>query len=176
MIYYKQASSQKELEQILSLQQKNLANSLTLDELENEGFLTVEHSMEILQAMNDECGHIIALEDGKVIGYALCMHPKFADSIEVLKPMFAEINKAVADKTNYMVMGQICVSKSHRGKGLFRNLYLTMKNKLPEGFDTIITEVDGKNKRSLTAHAAVGFETLKIYTSGGKEWHLIELK
>jgi predicted GNAT superfamily acetyltransferase len=176
MIYYKQASSPKELEQILSLQQKNLAKSLTVDELENEGFLTVEHSMDILKAMNEECGHIIALEDGEVIGYALCMHPKFANSIEVLKPMFVEINKAVAGKSNYMVMGQICVSKSHRGKGIFRNLYLTMKNKLPEGFDTIITEVDGKNKRSLSAHTAVGFQTLKVYLAGEKEWHLIELK
>lgn len=176
MIYYKQASSTQELEQILSLQQKNLAKSLTTDELENEGFLTVEHSMDILQAMNEECGHIIALEDGEVIGYALCMHPKFADSIEVLQPMFVEINKAVADKSNYMVMGQICVSKSHRGQGIFRNLYLTMKNKLPEAFDTIITEVDGKNKRSLRAHATIGFQTLKVYHAGGKEWHLIELK
>lgn len=176
MIYYKQASSVQELEQILSLQQKNLAKSLTTDELENEGFLTVEHSMDILQAMNEECGHIIALEDGEVIGYALCMHPKFADSIEVLQPMFVEINKAVADKSNYMVMGQICVSKSHRGQGIFRNLYLTMKNKLPEGFDTIITEVDGKNKRSLSAHVAIGFQTLKVYPAGEKEWHLIELK
>jgi len=60
--------------------------------------------------------------------------------------------------------------------GVFRNLYLTMKEKLPDGFDTIITEVDGKNKRSLAAHAAIGFETLKIYTSGGKEWHLIILE
>lgn len=176
MIYYKQASSAQELEQILSLQQNNLAKSLTTDELENEGFLTVEHSMDILQAMNEECGHIIALEDGEVIGYALCMHPKFADSIEVLRPMFVEINKVMAGKSNYMVMGQICVSKSHRGQGIFRNLYLTMKNKLPEGFDTIITEVDGQNKRSLSAHAAIGFQTLKVYLAGEKEWHLIELK
>ncbi|RYC52114.1 GNAT family N-acetyltransferase [Flagellimonas olearia] len=173
MIYYKQASSTQELEQILSLQQKNLAKSLTTDELENEGFLTVEHSMEILQAMNEECGHIIALEDGEVIGYALCMHPKFADSIEVLQPMFVEINKAVAGKSNYMVMGQICVSKSHRGKGIFRNLYLTMKNKLPEGFDTIITEVDEKNQRSLQAHLAIGFKNLKSHMSNGQKWRII---
>ena len=176
MIYYKQASSEQELEQILSLQQQNLIKSLSTLDREKEGFLTVEHSMEILKAMNDKCGHIIAVEDGGVIGYALCMHPIFADSIEVLRPMFSEINKVVQNQDNYMVMGQICVAKSHRGKGIFRNLYLTMKNRLPEGFDTIITEVDGKNKRSLAAHAAVGFKTLKIYQSDEKEWHLIILE
>ncbi len=176
MIYYKQASSEQELEQILSLQQENLFKSLSTENQEKEGFLTVEHSMEILKAMNDKCGHIIAVENGNVIGYALCMHPIFADSIEVLRPMFSEINKVIQNANNYMVMGQICVTKSHRGKGVFRNLYLTMKNRLPEGFDTIITEVDGKNKRSLSAHAAVGFKTLKVYPSGDKEWHLIILE
>lgn len=176
MIYYKQASSEQELEQILSLQQENLLKSLSTEDQEKEGFLTVEHSMEILRAMNDKCGHIIAVENGNVIGYALCMHPVFGDSIEVLRPMFIEINKVIQNASNYMVMGQICVAKSHRGKGVFRNLYLTMKNRLPEGFDTIITEVDGKNKRSLAAHAAVGFKTLKIYPSGEKEWHLIILE
>ncbi|MER3375564.1 MAG: GNAT family N-acetyltransferase [Allomuricauda sp.] len=176
MIYYKQASSEQELEQILLLQQENLVNSLSCEDREKEGFLTVEHSMEILKAMNERCGHIIAVENGDVIGYALCMHPAFSDSIEVLQPMFIEINKVVEGKANYMVMGQICVAKNYRGKGIFRNLYLTMKNRLPEGFDTIITEVDGKNKRSLAAHAAVGFKTLKVYTDGGREWHLISLK
>ncbi|MEW2920392.1 GNAT family N-acetyltransferase [Muricauda sp. ANG21] len=176
MIYYKQASSDQELEQILSLQQKNLIKSLSHEEQEKEGFVTVEHSLEILKAMNDECGHIIAVENGDVVGYALCMHPIFGDSIEVLRPMFAEINKVMPEKNNYMVMGQICVAKSHRGKGIFRNLYLTMKNRLPEGFDAIITEVDEKNKRSLAAHAAVGFKTLKVYKSGGKKWHLIILE
>lgn len=176
MIVYKQAESVKELEQILALQQRNLPKNITLQESEQEGFLTVEHSMDVLKAMNDECGHIIAMEDGHVVGYALCMHPKFADEIEVLRPMFNEINKVVREKDNYMAMGQICVAKSHRGKGVFRNLYLTMKNRLPDGFDTIITEVDGKNKRSLAAHKAIGFETIKVYPSGEKEWYLIRLK
>ncbi len=176
MIYYKQASNDKELEQILSLQQENLIRNVSAEDREKEGFVTVEHSMEILKTMNDECGHIIAMEEGNLVGYALCMHPKFADSIEVLRSMYDEISKVIKGKANYMVMGQICIAKSHRGKGVFRNLYLTMKNRLPEGFDTIITEVDGKNKRSLAAHAAVGFETLKIYEDGGREWHLIILK
>ncbi len=176
MIIYTQATSEKELEQILSLQQENLPKNMSPEECEREGFLTVEHSMDILKAMNDECGHIIAVEDGKVIGYALCMHPKFADEIEVLKPMFEQINTLVDEPQSYMAMGQICVAKSHRGQGVFRNLYLTMRSRLPEGFDTIITEVDGKNKKSLAAHAAIGFETLKVYRSGVREWHLVALK
>lgn len=175
MICYEQASTLAQLEEILSLQQLNLPTNLTIKEKEQEGFLTVEHSLDFLKEMNDECPHITAVEYGKVVGYALSMHPMFANSIEVLKPMFYEINKVVQNNCNYMVMGQICVSKEYRGKGVFRGLYKAMKEKLPKGFDTIITEVDAKNQRSLHAHEAVGFTELKRYSSEGKEWSLIIL-
>ncbi|MEO9512385.1 MAG: GNAT family N-acetyltransferase [Flavobacteriaceae bacterium] len=176
MIAYKQASTLQELQQILTLQQQNLPKSLSNAEKEQEGFLTVEHSFGILEEMNTACGHIIAVEHEKVIGYALCMHPKFCNSIEVLKSMFQEINKLLKTHHSYMVMGQICISKEYRGKGVFRGLYKTMKEKLPTGFDTIITEVDAKNQRSFQAHKAIGFTEIKRYTSGEKEWSLILLK
>ncbi|MEM9078684.1 MAG: GNAT family N-acetyltransferase [Bacteroidota bacterium] len=176
MIEYKQAFTASELEQILVLQQKNLPKTLSKAEMQRDGFLTVEHSYDLLKEMNDICPHIIAVENKKVVGYALCMHPKFAQSIEVLKPMFHEINKAIEGKSNYMVMGQICVAKTYRRKGIFRGLYATMKAKLSAGFDTIITEVDTKNQRSLNAHRAIGFVQLKSYIADGKEWSLILLQ
>ncbi|WP_190810086.1 GNAT family N-acetyltransferase [Flagellimonas sp. S3867] len=175
MIRYAQASTIDHLVQILLLQQENLPKNLADEEKKLEGFLTVEHSLPLLKEMNDECGHIIALENEKVVAYALCMHPKYAESIEVLKPMFHEINKVVKEKDNYMVMGQICVAKSYRGKGIFRRLYETMKEKLPIGFDTIITEVDAENQRSINAHKTIGFTELKKYCSDGKDWLLITL-
>ncbi len=176
MVLYKQAETLKELEQILDLQQRNLPKNISEEESSKEGFVTVEHTLDVLKAMNGVCGHIIAVDKGQVVGYALCMHPKFAEDIEVLRPMFHEIDKIFEGKVNYMAMGQICVAKSHRGQGIFRKLYQTMKEKLPEGFDTIVTEVDGKNKRSLAAHTTIGFETLTVYLSGEKEWHVILLK
>ncbi|PRX56628.1 GNAT family N-acetyltransferase [Flagellimonas meridianipacifica] len=173
MIVYKQASTPRELEQILTLQQQNLPKSLSQNDMVKDGFLTVEHSLELLKEMNDMSQHIIAVENEKVVGYALSMHPKFAESIDILKPMFHEINKVVKKRTNYMVMGQICIAKTHRGQGLFRKLYSNMKTHLPDGFDTIITEVDTKNQRSMNAHRAVGFVELKNYSSDGKDWSLI---
>ncbi|MDC6365378.1 MULTISPECIES: GNAT family N-acetyltransferase [Flavobacteriaceae] len=177
MLSYKQASTKNELEQILALQQVNLFKSLSSKEREKEGFLTVEHNLDTLTAMNKECGHIIALQNNHVVGYALCMHPKFSDSIEVLKPMFAEINKVIkGSKSNYMVMGQVCIAKSHRGLGVFRNLYHTMKNCLPEGFDKIITEVDTNNIRSMNAHKAIGFKELSQHRVNETIWSIIALQ
>ncbi|MEM9364116.1 MAG: GNAT family N-acetyltransferase [Bacteroidota bacterium] len=176
MIAYKQASTPKELQQILALQQKNLPKNLSKEEIQRDGFLTVEHTYDLLKEMNDICPHIIALENNEVVGYALCMHPTFAESIEILRSMFYEINEVVKNRNNYMVMGQICIAKTHRSKGIFRKLYTIMKTKLPAGFDTIITEVDAKNQRSMNAHRAVGFKELKNYHSDGKDWSLIILR
>ncbi|MDT0606565.1 GNAT family N-acetyltransferase [Croceitalea rosinachiae] len=173
MTIYKQADSIDELKQILELQQKNLPKNLSPIEMKQSGFLTVEHSFELLKEMNVIAAHTIAKDGEQVIGYALSMHPEFANQIEILKPMFEEIHKVVSKNNSYMVMGQICVAKAYRGQGVFRKLYTAMKTFLPEGFTKIITEVDAKNVRSMNAHKAIGFTELKRYHSKGKDWSLI---
>jgi len=175
MITYQRATSDKELEQILELQQKNLPSAVSLEEKIKEGFVTVTHSFEVLKKMNDVCAHIIAKSNNSVVGYALCMHPEFANEIEVLRPMFNEIETIVPKIENYITMGQICIDKAFRKKGIFRKLYEHMQLALKPEFETIITEVDAKNTRSLQAHYAVGFTDLKVYTSGGQDWKLISL-
>ncbi|NNK10444.1 MAG: hypothetical protein HKP08_03795 [Flavobacteriaceae bacterium] len=50
-----------------------------------------------------------------------------------------------------------------------------MKEETSSFCDSIITEVDGRNTRSLEAHLAVGFKVVKNYISGGREWNLISL-
>ncbi|MGB5273554.1 MAG: GNAT family N-acetyltransferase [Flavobacteriaceae bacterium] len=175
MVVYKRATQDSELQQILELQQKNLIPVLTEDEKQREGFVTVSHTFEILKRMNDVCAHVIAKDGDWVVGYALCMHPRFAEEIEVLKPMFDEIGSVVPKSEKYLAMGQICIDKEYRGQGLFRHLYDRMKKGVQPEFTSIITEVDVKNARSLKAHYAVGFKLLKTYSSGGQDWHLIAL-
>lgn len=176
MITYCRASSDKELHEILMLQQQNLPLALSSEERKKEGFVTVSHSFDILRQMNDTCAHIIAKNDDHVVGYALCMHPKFANEINVLRPMFEEIESLTPKIEGYLAMGQICIDKAFRKMGLFRNLYQTMQTFATPEFAWIITEVDAKNARSLQAHYAIGFRDLKTYNSDGQEWKLIGLK
>ncbi len=138
--------------------------------------MTVSHTFDILKAMNDACPHVVAKSDGMVIGYALCMHPKFADDIVVLRPMFDEVEALHPKVENYIAMGQICVAKAYRGQGVFRKLYKTMREAVQPEFGLIITEVDAENERSLHAHYAVGFEELTTYRSEGQEWKVIWLR
>ncbi|WP_149303930.1 GNAT family N-acetyltransferase [Pareuzebyella sediminis] len=175
MITYGRVHSKKELHQILALQRKNLPMAISQLEREREGFVTVVHTFEMLEKMNDACPHLIAKSQGQVVGYALCMHPKFAEDIEVLRPMFKEINALFPKVVDYMAMGQICIEKKYRKKGIFRMLYRTMLDVLRPEYSTIITEVDSTNERSLQAHYAIGFKNLNVYRSGNREWQIVEL-
>ena len=170
---YKSTSTNEELNQILDLQKLNLNTLASQEERQSEGFITVRHDFKILKAMNDRCAHTIAKFNDQVVGYAISMVKEFKDDIPVLIPMFNKINSFVDPNLSYIVMGQICIDKAFRKQGLFRGLYNAMKEHVKHEFDTIITEVDEKNKRSLYAHHAIGFKTIHIYRSNNQNWHVI---
>ena len=172
-ISYTITSSTEELKQIIVLQQHNLPTSISQEEKKKEGFVTVQHDLSILQKMNDKQPHIIAKDRDKVVGYALCMHRDFKDEIEILRPMFAQIEKYVNPSESYITMGQICVDKAYRKQGIFRGLYHKMQDELNGKYNVLITEVAANNTRSLHAHYAVGFTDLLVYESDGVKWHLI---
>lgn len=174
MVYYKQAETLKELKQILKIQTENLPNALTKHAMENEGFVTVSHTLELLIKMNTAFPHTIATYKDSVVGYALSMSKDFGAEIEILKPMFKKISEVYSDNS-YIVMGQICITKDYRGKGLFRGLYSAMRDFTKEKFNAIITEVDTKNVRSINAHKAIGFRELTRYEADDHEWSLIVL-
>ena len=69
-IIYTTASTTEELLQILSLQRMNLKSSISAEEMNQEGFVTVEHDLDLLKRMNNACPHIIAKEDEKIVAYS----------------------------------------------------------------------------------------------------------
>ena len=173
LITYSFAKSKDDLMQILALQKKNLNQIVSSEEKEKEGFVTISHTLAILEKMNNLCPHIIAKDGHSIVGYALCMHPDYTNEITLLKSMFTEIEATLDPKVNFMTMGQVCIDISYRKQGIFRKLYAIMKTAIQPEFNTIITEVASNNTRSLQAHYAIGFKDLKVYRSNRQEWHLI---
>ena len=174
-IHYTRARSNAELQQILNLQRRNLKTSLPASEWENEGFVSVIHTLDLLREMNRICAHILAKEGERVAGYALCMHPRFSKTIDMLQPMFTKIRTLIDPTHKFIIMGQVCIDKTFRKKGILRGLYEAMHSALQSEYDSIITEVDNENQRSLQAHLALGFQTLEVYSSGERTWHLLQL-
>jgi len=178
---YSCPNSLDDFQQILALQKKNLPTSISKTEAQSQGFVTVVHTQELLESMNELGCHALAKIENRVVGYALFMSKALEVTIPLLEPMFEQFKKipfqnASLYDCNYFVMGQVCVDKDYRGQGVFQGLYNFLKEKNKTEFDFIITEVATRNKRSMRAHEKVGFEIAHIYQSKeGEEWAIVIL-
>ncbi len=179
MIEYTRAITNEDLLGILALQKANLSDALTKEEIESQGFVTVNHSYEELKNLNDIEKHLIAKEDDKVIAYLLAMTERSKYDLPVLIPMFNIFESILyADKLiascNYIVVGQVCVDKQYRGQGILDQCYAAYKDHFSNKYDFAITEIAGSNLRSLQAHKRIGFQNIHQYIAEDKtEWHIV---
>lgn len=171
-------STNEELEQILAIQQENHPSQLSEDKLKNSGFVTLLHTLDLLQEMNQIAPHIIAKVNDEVVGYALSMDPQLKNKIPILYPMFKMMdkvhyrNKKLTD-WSYYVMGQICVKDGFKRKGIFSKMYHKHKEVFQDKYDLCITEVATRNIPSIKAHEKVGFKTVYEYQDTTDKWNII---
>jgi predicted GNAT superfamily acetyltransferase len=170
--------TQRDLIDILTLQKKNTKTAIPLEEIETQGFVTVEHSLRQLENMQAKIPQIVAVKNQMLAGYALSMTRELKVNIPVLIPLFERLDslfyngRAVKD-LSYYVMGQICVDKAFRGQGVFRQLYASHKALLSGQYNYCITEVSTRNLRSMQAHYAIGFELLHRFSDTQDEWNIV---
>lgn len=172
------AEHQADWEGILALQQQNLKLESLSPEQKQDGFVTVLHTVSLLQEMAEHLGQVIAVDKGRVVGYALAMARAIEPKIPVLIPMFRMINQlsfegqALQD-ANYYVMGQVCIEQAYRGQGIFGQLYAMHRQTFSQSFDYCLTEVSTSNGRSMRAHEKVGFQTIHSFTDPTDEWNIL---
>lgn len=174
----KLAETKKELEEILTLQDRNHLDNISVEKRTSNGFVTVKHDVELLIKMNNSAQQIIAIENNKVVGYALVMLKSFSEMIPVLTPMFQmfeklEYNQKPLIEYNYYVMGQICIDESVRGTGVFQKLYSKHKECYAQQFEICLTEVSTSNSRSMSAHGKVGFKTIHSFKDETDTWNIL---
>lgn len=156
----------RDLEGILALQRASRAPT-------KDGFVTVEHTLEILRAMHALQPSVVGRDErGDVIAYALSMPKETRALLPVLEPMFAQIER-LPIAPRWYVMGQVAVAPAHRGTGLFDALYAEHRARFADRFDEIVTEVSRRNARSLRAHERVGFRTVLEFEDATDEWAII---
>jgi len=173
------SKTDQDLAQILELQQQNLAQSLSPEEINREGFVTVHHRFEELKKMNSYEESLIAKENGIVVAYLLAMTPQSKNDIPILIPMFEVFNQLVyrgkkISEYHYLVVGQVCVAKQFRGKGVLDQCYREYKVRFEKKYDFAITEIAQQNVRSMKAHERIGFKTIHRYCeSNGTDWNIV---
>lgn len=176
-----------DLRGILALQQQNLARNISAAEAVAQGFVTVAHTLESLEAMHALAPSIVARAVGQpgtsstggdVVGYALAMPVEARALVPILEPMFQKLSALSwrgrpLSSVRYYVMGQVCVAKAFRGQGVFDALYRGHERAYCERFELIVTEIATRNTRSLRAHERVGFEPLSSYRDETDEWLIV---
>src|SRR5690625_7438940 len=95
MIRIRKAENESDIRGILALQRQHLRTSENLSKDWSDGFVTLQHTDDILRQMMAESPQMIALYDGAVVGYNLSMVPHGSDTFRIWKPMmeaFENIN------------------------------------------------------------------------------------
>lgn len=179
MICVTTIKSDEEIYEVIALQKINLPQSLSQEQMGLQGFVTVVHSFTTLKKMNDTEASIIAKDDDKVIGYLLAMTNASRNDIPILIPMFEAFDDVVYHGKkiaafHYIVVGQVCVAEGYRGIGILDNCYDAYKEHFKNKYDFAITEINKNNKRSIRAHARIGFESVHSYKDAtGNEWDIV---
>ena len=178
MVTYHNSNIPADLEGIIALQKANLSANISKQEAKNQGFVTVVHDTKLLEKMGERFPHTIAKCGEQVVAYALSMTQDFRDEIPVLVPMFEKIDSLkwgniFLRDSRYVVMGQVCVSKAYRGKGIFKGLYHQMRQTMQPSFEAVVTEIAKRNTRSFRAHEKVGFQLLHEYPSASEIWQIV---
>jgi GNAT superfamily N-acetyltransferase len=168
----------EELQQILQLQKENLIQNIDDTEMQSQGFVTLQHDLQTLQQMHDLAPTVIIKDDDKVVAYALTMLKECRQLMPDLEPMFALLDKLSWNNkplTSYRfyVMGQVCIAKAYRGKGLFEQLYGHHKKVYQSCFDLFVTEISTRNHRSLRAHEKLGFKIIDVHRNNLDEWAVV---
>jgi hypothetical protein len=175
---FKRVSDPSEIIGIKVLQTSNLKFLLTEDEIQKEGFVTAEYTVPFLERMNALEPSIIAKEGDRVVGYALVATKALYGAHDLLDDLFRQIDQLTFKgvdlrETNYVVVGQLCVAKSHRGLGVVQKMYEFYRQELSDRYTYLITDVVDQNPRSVKAHLKAGFEIIGSLDYGGSRWHIV---
>ena len=178
MLQITTVSGREELEQIHQLSHLNLRQNTSADEQELEGFVTWLYSIELLEQMHKLAPSIIAKDEDRVVAYALTtlkesssFHPDLQDMFQNLSTVSYK-NQSLSSH-HFYCMGQICVAKEYRGKGIVKDLYQKHKEIYGNKYSFILTEISTRNHRSLKAHERIGFKTIHTHRDAMDEWNVV---
>lgn len=172
------AETEADLQGILDLQKENLLQNISETEKNEQGFVRVQHNLELLESLNSIEPHIIAKDGDYVAAYFLAMTKMSRNDVPMLVPMFEQFDELYyqgkkVSEYNYMAVGQVCVSKNYRGQGLFFNCYEAYRKAFEQNYNFAITEISISNARSLKAHQKVGFEVIHTFKDEYETWAIV---
>ena len=106
MVQLSLSQSTADLEGILSLQLENLSTRLSQEEKNEQGFVTIQHNLEQLQAMHAIAPHVLAKENDQVVGYVLAMT---LASFVSLRSIWVKLTQAMMTRLSAVMLAVMMV-------------------------------------------------------------------
>lgn len=178
MLYATEVTTDEELIQVNKLNQQNLKTNLAEQDQQEQGFVTWLYPVQLLQQVHAIAPGIIVKDNDKVVGYALVtpveagsFHPDLKAMMNYLETINYKDNPLSA--YSYYIMGQVCIDKEYRGKGIFNMLFQKHKELYSNKYELLVTEISTANYRSQKAHEKTGFTTIHNYKDDLDEWNVV---
>lgn len=186
------AATREHLEQICVLNRENHEENV-VDPVakKRDGFLKVAYDLETLVMLTENgTPPVIAIDQfGHVVGYVILCSRRavfaFGNRVDkedatrnstpsaLLSTLVAAADTdSLFNDTNYLIIAQICVASSFRGRGLPAALYDIVACVYGNEFPCAIAEIAQSNERSLRAHAKLGWRVREesSYSFRGVDW------
>ena len=178
MAVLKLVETEQELIGLKQLQTNNLRRLIGEEEAMKEGFVTSEYALSLLQQMHEIHPSIIVKEGEEVVGYTIVTNKEVYGAHPELDHLFntldaTEYKGALLKNSNYILIGQVCVAKSHRGQGWVPKMYDYYKSLHAKNYQYLVTDISQANKRSVRMHQKIGFETIGVIEQVGTGWDIV---
>ena len=151
MLYATTVKTEKDLEEIQRLNQQNLRKNLSEEEIAQEGFVSWFYSLDLLKNMHQLAPSIIVKDKEEVIAYALVTLKEASTFHNDLRVMIENLQSVIYKGRplllyNFYLMGQVCIHKNYRGKGVFSLLYQEHKKVYSPEYELLVTEISTKQQ------------------------------
>jgi len=178
MAILKLVTTEQELIGLKQLQTNNLRRLIGEEEAMKEGFVTSEYELSLLQKMHATHPSIIVKEGEEVVGYTIVTNKAVLGEHPELDHLFSTLDATkykgqLLKNYNYILIGQVCVAKSHRGQGWVAKMYDYYKSLHAKNYTYLVTDISQANKRSIRMHNKIGFETIGVIEQVGTGWDIV---
>ena len=162
------------LEQAQQTEALNCANMPERLSTDVDGFITAHYSVEQLLRMSTVCAPILAVHDGKVVGFLIVLHAEVANALPELAPVIVPVSQKIykglpVSSYRYLRCGPVCVDHRYRHQHIAQRLYQFAIDAHPSDF--LIVLINERNQASIRAHESLGFTEFLVETEDGITWH-----
>jgi GNAT superfamily N-acetyltransferase len=174
---------ESDLAQVLKIQSENLREHLTPSQ-QKDGYLSIAFSEADFKAYNHNLCVVVARTHHGVIGYSCISDVEFNMQFPILDQIVANFTSYFIPGTNdrpteemSYFHGPVCITRSHRGKGVIKELFLyELEVAKEKGYAYCFSFISSENTRSLKAHMKLSFQKVGTVNYNNKEYIVIACK